>query len=185
MGIAKIYVDSLPIEIKNAHRIVYLPDSSVHVLDQYDRPLFTAPPGTRVVVMMDYSLDTEPDPRQIAHFARPRNPRPVQKDPIPPHQAQFVDPNPTATYVAERPPAPAPHNATDATQPIPVVDSRPNTQVGNSRAAERPEPGTIQVGTLRDAHDATGEVVMPDFLVAPTSASGETRKTPAPGAAAD
>ncbi|MFE9742974.1 hypothetical protein [Streptomyces sp. NPDC006477] len=171
---AKVYLNpSLPIVIEKVHRHVYLPDGSQHLLDENDRPLFTAPASAGVVVVMEYAVNEDPSPKQVAAFARPAERQ--QKTEVP---------------------TPRPEAVTEKTQPIRVpspvvpvtvvpVGSRPQfPNVAEFRPPQQPKPGDVRVQSLADRpSDTTGEMVRPDFLSGPSSTSTETGKTSEHGTA--
>ena len=166
---AKVYLsDGLPIEVPEAHRMIYFPDGSAHILDKQNRPVFIGAPGRFVCVVMEYAKNEDPDPVQSV----PDN----------------VVKRPTAAIVPVVPQQPTGPQQThvEDTQPFKHewerVDGPPPgfPPVGESRPAQRPEPGQVTVTPLQDRGpdgETTSEIPIPakqvghqDFLRAPQSA---------------
>ncbi|GAA2554826.1 hypothetical protein GCM10010423_65000 [Streptomyces levis] len=166
MATCKVYLsDALPVDIRNAHRVIYFPDQSVHILDKEDRPVFIAAPGRYVGVYMEYPENEEADPKQ-------KLPAPVVK-------------RPTAAVVPVKPKSPEGTPAVEDTQPFrpewEKTDGPPQgfPPVGEAKPADRPTPGEVKVTPLSERVDGetTHEMNIPvkvvehqDFPKAPQTA---------------
>jgi hypothetical protein len=182
---ALVYLNpSLPIRIENADRLVYLPDGSQHVLDANDRPLFVAPAGAGVCIVMEYAQNEDAKESQVAPFAREEH---VQKQ----EQSRREEVAAEQTQQFSRVPDVVNVNQSQVVPLGRIARFEPRPQ--------QMQPGEVKVQTAAEVpSDVTGEVVMPDFPGAPTGAipesegssspqspqQGETRKTPGPGRAA-
>lgn len=209
MSTAVVYINpALPIRIEHADRMVYLADGSQHVLDANDRPLFTAPAGTGVCIVMEYSVDKEPDEAQVAPFARREHAEKVQKQhrdevaaektqPIQqlrPEQMDMVNVSPSTGTVVP---------AVSPVVPLQMARGKvPFPPVQEIRPQQVEVPGDMSVKMSAEVPgDVTGEVRLPDFSVSPkegipgsgesspseegeSKKSGRTRRTAGRGRAA-
>jgi len=158
----KVYLsDGLPIEVRNAHRAVYFPDGSLHILDKSDRPVFIGAPGRYVGVNMEYALDENPEQKQTAAGVPAKNLPAVI--PVQPHAQQNS-------------PQAAPEPQWEKVDTLP----RGFPPVGDSKPAEHPEPGEVRITSLQQRGpdgETTHEIKIPyqetdhrDFLRAPQTA---------------
>lgn len=176
MGTAKIYVDALPIEIEGAHRVVYLPDGSQHVLDTMDRPLFSSGPRSNVVIVMSYSRNESPDPKQMARFVVPAPVANPQRPPTPIELSKSHPPTETAIEPQEK--------AEEITQPMKKIPAFPTpaapspTPPAPSRSRKFIPTRSMRVEKLADlAGEVTGEIPLPNFTHTSTgqgSGSGQS-----------
>jgi hypothetical protein len=156
----KVYLsDALPIEVRNAHRALYFPDGSVHVLDKKDRPVFIAAPGRFTAVVMEYALDEEAEESQ-------KVPAPMQKRPSR-EIVPVVPIQPKQETPPQRPQGPQ--------GPPPGFPP-----VGESKPAPESTPGEVRISSLQERGsdaETTHEMKIPlkevphqDFLTAPKAA---------------
>lgn len=205
---ALVYINpALPIRVENVDRLVYLPDGSQHLLDVHDRPLFSSPAGTGVVIIMEYAKDEDPKEEQVARFA-------VQEHKHKQEMARRVERSTEKTQAIQQipteqrpdmvnvnrqgvvaPVAPAP----EWPVPVPLQQRSPFPKVAEFGPRPVMQPGETKVHTAAEVpNDVTGEMVVPDFPEAPKGAireseessspqspeHGETDKTPEPDRAA-
>ena len=184
---AIVYMNpALPIRVENVDRLVYLPDGSQHLLDVHDRPLFTAPAGTGVVIIMEYAKNEDAKPEQVAPFAREQH---KQKQEI--RRREEVATEKTQQIEQIRPDQrPDVVNVNPQGGVAPVVTVAPVMPVVTSLQQRTPFPRVAEFGprpmmkpgdvTVRSAaevpNDVTGEMVVPDFPGAPKGAIREQRE---------
>jgi hypothetical protein len=162
----KVYLsDALPIEVPDAHRAVYFPDGSVHILDKDERVVFIAAPGRFSAVMMGYAKNEDVDERQKVPGAMQKRPSAAIVPVVP------IQPQPTR----ESPPQPTPPHWEK-------VDGPPQgfPPVGESKPGPMSTPGEVKITSLQDRGpdgETTHEMNIPivktahqDFLQAPQTA---------------
>ena len=126
----KVYLsDGLPIEVNNAHRVLYFPDGSAHIFDKHDRPVFVAAPGRYSAISIDYALDEEVDKKQAVTTRGYKKPTAIV--PVEPAGEKQEVPQPRRyEKVSSTPPGFPP--------------------VGDSKPAQRSSPGEVKITSLQD-----------------------------------